>query len=435
VSIGGSKAGATGAAGAFCLAADINTLATPPANFSVANGLPVQGLQFLQVSFRDGSKLVGSRPLSGPDTTIGSKCFSVGGSKAGATGQTGDFCLASDLMPSTTAPAHFSVADSLPVASLQIIQVTFRNAVFDQSQQFPMAGAKCTSVGGSGSVNEDTGGFCLVSELRSPTKDLVSFAAANKLPAAGLQFLQVTFKDGYSVDSAGHLIDTPRGAECLSTKGSTASTGVSGEFCLVSELSALATGFADFSMANDLPVEGLQFLQVMFADDSALDKPSGDSALGEPSDSSALDEPSDDRPLEQPLNNIKCKSAGGSTAAVGSSNGFCLAADRPTSKTSYANLSVANNLPVTALQFVQVPFKEGGQAPGPRKPVDAGAAMGVTLSDVANFPDQGLSFPDIAHIAGRKQHYFRVSDLASGIALRSSPIVQPDNHPVFWISR
>ncbi|MEQ1559082.1 MAG: hypothetical protein ABL933_09135 [Methyloglobulus sp.] len=408
ISRAGSKAGVTGRMGAFCLAADINALKTPPAHFSVGNALPMKGLQFMQVSFRDGSKIIGSIPLPRPGTAIGSKCISVGGSRSSATGKTGDFCIAADLMPSVTAPVHFSVANSLAVASLQILQVAFRDAGV-QTSPLSVTGAKCISIGGSNAVNQDAGGFCLASDLKTPSTGLSGFAVANKLSAASLQFLQVSFRDRYTDDGAGHLLGTPMGAECRSFGNSTASTGAMGEFCLVSKLSTLSTGFANFSMANDLPVEGLQFLQVQFADGKAL---------------------------AQTINDIKCKSAGGSTSAIGNTKGFCLTADRRISSTNYANLSVANNLPITALQFVQIPFRGGSQAVGLRQPADAGAATGMTVSDAVPFPThQSIFLPDFARIAGRKQQYFGISEAGSKIVMHTSPIAHSDNVPVFWISR
>jgi hypothetical protein len=404
VSVGGSKAGAAGNTGAFCLAADIKASNTPSANFSVANGLPVEGLQLLQVSFRDGSKLVGSRPFTAAGAATGAKCVSVGGSNAGATGAIGDFCVASDLVAAATSPAKFSLANSLPVASLQLLQITFKDGKLDGSN-LPIAGAKCASVGGSSAVNGGLGGFCLVSDLSTSATNLANFAVANKLPAAGLQFLQVTFRDGFSIDKSGNLLTTPLGAKCVSANGGSATTGATGEFCLVSKLSTLASGFAGFSIANDLPVKGLQFLQVMFGDSSPL----GGSA---------------DTPI--------CKSAGGSTSAVGANSGFCLTSDRRMSNTSYANFSVANNLPVTALQFVQAPFRDSSQQRDPRSPADAGAVTGVTLSYVAS---SHLPLPNLARFAGHKQRYFGITEQASGIVMRSNPHKLPDVQPVFWLGR
>jgi hypothetical protein len=404
VSVGGSKAVAAGNTGAFCIAADIKASKTSPANFSVANGLPVEGLQFLQVSFRDGSKVVGSRPFTGAGVATGAKCVSVGGSNAGATGAAGDFCVASDLIAAASPPAKFSVANSLSVASLQLLQITFKEGKLDGTI-LSDAGAKCASVGGSSAVNGDLGGFCLVSDLSTSTTDLANFAVANNLPAAGLQFLQVTFRDGFSVDQSGNLLATPIGAECVSANDGSATTGATGEFCLVSKLSTLTAGFAGFSIANDLPVQGLQFLQVMFGDDG---------------------------PLGEPTDKPTCISAGGSASAVGANSGFCLTADRLISDTSYANFSVANNLPVKSLQFVQAPFRDGDQQTDPRTQVDVGAATGITLSDAVS---PRLPLPNLTLFAGHKQRYFGITEQASGIVMHSSPRTLPDIQPIFWLGR
>ena len=415
VSVGGSSAGATGDAGAFCLASDISTSATPPANFSVANGLPVEGLQFLQVTFRDGSKLVGSRRFPVAGVPMGAKCVSVGGSNAGATGGAGDFCLASDLITSATPPANFSVANSLPVASLQFLQVTFRdNNPLDESRHFPDAGAplgaKCASVSGSTATTGDAGGFCLVSDLSTSPMDLANFSVANDLPVAGLQFLQVTFRDSNPPDESGDPPGTgmPMGAECVSVDGSTASNGDTGEFCVVSDLSTLTAGFANFSMANDLPVAGMQFLQVMFGDGSA---PGGSAHSPE------------------------CVSDGGSTSATGKPGGSCLVSDRLISKTSYANFSVANALPVAALQFVQVPFRDSSPLDDSRRFSSAGAPTGVIIPDPAGLVFHRPSPPVLAGIADHPQHYFRVSKRRSGIKMHLGPHGHHRPHPVFWLGR
>jgi hypothetical protein len=392
---GGSDAGATGDAGSFCLASDIKTSATPPANFSVANGLPVEGLQFLQVTFQNGSRLVGSRRLPDTGATVGAKCMSIGGSNAGATGSAGDFCLASDLFTSTTAPANFSMANSLPVASLQFLQVTFRDG--NQPHHFPGVSTKCASVSGSTAANGDAGGFCLVSDLSTSATDLANFAVANNLPAAGLQFLQVTFRDGNSIAESSAV--TPTGAECVSVDGSTASNGDIGESCVASDLSTLTAGFANFSIANDLPVVGLQFLQVMFGD-------------GSPQNTAGLSQ--------------KCASAGGSTSATGDPNGFCLVSERRVSKTNYANFSVANDAPVTDLQFVQVPVRDSN----PRGFSSARVPVGVIISDPARLR---LPPPIMAGIADHPLRYYDVAQRRSGIKMLLGPRERQHSPPMFWI--
>ncbi len=395
LSRGGSNAGATGDAGSFCLAADIKAVKATPANFSVSNGIPVEGLQYLQVTFQDGSKLVGSRRLPGGGAAAGAKCISIGGSNAGSTGENGDFCLASDLITSTTAPANFSVANSLPVVSLQLLQVTFRdNNPFDQLGNLPGFGAKCVSANGTVAANGDSGGFCLVSNLSASIRNQANFAVANGLSAAGLQFLQISFLNGYSSIGKPPVAGVPLSAECISSDGSIATAG-NGETCLVSQLSTLADGFENISMANDLPVKGLQFLQVMFRDGA---------------------------PTKSSNNAQQCVSVGGSNSTFGNAGGFCLASDRRISKTNYANFSLANNLPVTSLKFIQIPNREGGHAFEPRRPEDIGSATGVAIYEA---PNNSPSLPILSLFAGHRQHYFSIHEQLSEIALNPQPALDP----------
>ena len=271
MSAGGSTA-ATGDDGGFCLASDLSTSKTGIAKFAFANGLPAAGLQFLEITFADGGSPGGSRHSSG----AGAKCVLIGGSTA-ATGDAGRFCLASDLKTSSTSFANLSIANDLPVVGMQYLQVTFRDGSpldgsghsLDASE--PM-GAECVSVDGSTATTGDAGEFCLASDLRTLTAGAANFAVANGLLVASMQYLQVTFRDGSPLGGSGH---SPAGAECVSVSGSTAATGNPGGFCLVSDRNT-KTGFANFAVANDLPVAALQFVRVPFRKGGSLaDAPMG----------------------------------------------------------------------------------------------------------------------------------------------------------------
>ena len=260
VSVGGSTA-ATGDDGGFCLASDLSTSTTGIAKFAFANGLPAAGLQFLQITSRDGSQFVGSRP-------IGPKCVSAGGSTA-ATGDDGGFCLASDLNTSTATIAKFAFANGLPAAGLQFLQIAFADGGSPGgSPHSSGAGAKCVSIGGSTATTGDAGRFCLVSDLSTSTAGSANLSVANELPVADMQYLQVTFREGSRSGPSAHASE-PMGAECVSVDGSTATTGDAG-VCLASDLRTLTAGAANFAVANDLLVAGMQYLQVTFRDGSPL---------------------------------------------------------------------------------------------------------------------------------------------------------------------
>lgn len=415
VSVGGSTA-ATGNAGGFCLASDLSTLSTEFASFSVANDLPVTGIQFLQVTLRDGSQLVGSRDIPDTDAPIGAVCVSVGGSTAAAIGSAGGFCLAVDL--TSDIPAAFAVANGLPVAGLQFLQVTFG----DSSQLGGPRGspdadtpkrAECLSTNGSTAATGDAGGFCLASDLSASTMGVANLSVANDLPVAGMHFLQVTFGDGGTFDVFRPGADAPMGAECVSQGGSAAVTGDAGLSCLASDLSASTTGEANLSVANDLPIASMQFLQALFGDGS---QPRGSRGIG------GLDG--------------ECVSVEGSTATTGNTEGFCLVSDRSTSTTGFANFSVANALPVSALHFLQVPFRDDNQLD--RSSfflLGEGAPMGVVISDSVGARFLRRSLPAIAGVAGHDNRYFRISQRRSGIEIQSSPNQRRRFRPAFWTSR
>jgi RTX calcium-binding nonapeptide repeat (4 copies) len=166
---------------------------------------------------------------------------------------------------------------------MHYLQVTFGD---DSPRQFPGAGeplaAECVSVDGSTATTGDAGEFCLASDLRTLTADTANFAAANDLFVAGLHYLQVTFRDGSPLAKSGH--SPGAGAKCGSVGGSTAATGNTRGFCLVSDRNTSKTGFANFAVANDSPVATLQFVRVPFRDRDSPDGsrliPSADPPMG-----------------------------------------------------------------------------------------------------------------------------------------------------------
>ena len=408
VSVGGSTA-ATGDGGGFCLASDLSTSTMGIAKFAFANGLPAAGLQFLQITSRDGSQFVGSRPIPSAGAPTGPVCVSVGGSSAATKDEgEGAFCLASDLSTSSAGFAKFAFANSLPAAGLQFLQIAFADRGSPGgSRHPPRAGAQCVSVGGSTAATGDGGAFCLVSDLSTSKTGFANLSVANDLPVAAMHYLQVTFRDGSPGSGLSPDASELMGAECVSVDGSTATTGDAGEFCLASDLSTLTAGAANFAVANDLIVAGMQYLQVTFRD-------------GSPRHSSRA--------------RAECVSVDGSTAATGNAGGFCLVSDRNTSKTRFANFAVANDLPVAALQFVRVPFRDGSSLDGSRRIPRADAPMGVVISDPDRVPIDRLFPPALAGIADHPQRYFRISKRRSGIVMRLSP-GRRHPHPVFWLSR
>lgn len=389
VSAGGSSA-TNENDGGFCLASDISTSETDFANFSVDNALPVTGMQFLQATFGDGSTQSAS-------ATIGAECQSIPGSTSAIVND-GGFCLASDLTRSITDFARFSVGNGLPVVSLQFLQVKF--AISNSFGGAPLAGrdTECVSIGGSTASIGTSAGFCLASDLSTSTEEFADFSVAHAAPATDLHFLQVTFATNNL--PGGPL--PPSGAECLSKDGSIAAIGNPDEFCLLSDLIGSSTGSARIAVANDLPISGLQLLQATFGDGGSL--PS--QGLG-----------------------AECVSADGSTATTGNAEGFCLASDRGTLTTGFANLSVANDLPIATLHFLQVPFRDDSQLNSLRYKLGEGAPMGAVIFDP---PARILQppLPGIVGIASHKNQYFRITQRRSGVKIQSggNPLAE------FWLS-
>ncbi|MEE9424696.1 MAG: hypothetical protein V3V18_06920 [Methylococcales bacterium] len=392
----------------FCLAADLNTSISGLANFAVANELPVAGMQFLQATFADGSTLGANAPISADSA----ECVSAGGSLSSQVNSEG-FCLASDLSRSASTFANFAVANGLPVVGLQFLQV-----LFSETGASSDTNTDCASVGGSSAATGSTGGFCLASDLSTSTAGLANFSVAHDVPVTNLQFLQVTFEDAesssesFSFPGAG----APSGAECISVDDSIAAIANPQGFCLVSDLMESLEDSADITIANNLSVSGMQFLQAEFA------------AGGLPASSGG---------------GAECASDAGSIAAAGNPEGFCLVADLINSTMESANIAVANDLPVVAWEFIQVPSENVPPLDGSGNPTDAGVPVGVVVSGFEEFPfiptpddlPEEISSSALVDSVESQTPFFHLSDQTNGIEIYSTPYWRTYPHLGLWIGR
>ncbi|MCK5831310.1 MAG: hypothetical protein KAH20_13530 [Methylococcales bacterium] len=386
--------------GGFCLASDINTSLSGIANFSVANELPVTGMQFMQVVFKDGSTLDSK-------VQIGAECSSAGGSTS-TPESTDSFCMASDLSRSTTAFANFAVANGIPVVGLQFLQVMFEEG---ETSNTPGTRTQCGSMGGSTAETGNTGGFCLASNLSTSTAGFTSFSMAHDIPVSDLQFLQVTFEDVRSYDA--HLSSSDQGtqvgAECISVDGSSASIGNPKAFCLASDLIESVINSADIAITNDLPVSGMQYLQIKFADGDSINH------------------------LSFPSIDAKCISGDGSNATASNPTGFCLVSDLINSTTESANISIANDLPITALEFLQVPSKNTPPFVGTNNSQGAKMPEGMFISGFKKFPFNAIpgKLSNLKLSSQRRKNqtpFFHLSNKTKGIEINSIPYWQTYPH-------
>lgn len=407
VSDGGSSAASESLEG-FCLATDLNTTIANAASFSVANELPVAGMQFLQVVFSDGSTLGSSAP-------IGAECISSGESISAPENAEG-FCLASDLSRSTSAFANFAVANGLPVAGLQFVQVLFADNVASTSSG---VSTECTLIGGSTATTGSNGGFCLTSDLSTSVAGFANFSIAHDVPVTDLQFLQITFEGAgssegvFSSPGAG----APIGAECISVEGSIAAIDNPNGFCLVSDLVESSIDNAGLAIANNLPVSGMQFLQMKFSD-----------AGGVPSSVDSI---------------ADCVSDEGSTAVSGNPGGFCLVSDLINSTVESANISVANDLPVMSWEFLQVPSKNVSPIVGSNNPLSSGVPKGVVVSSFEEIPfalDATDNFDTaspfiLENIINSQRSLFHFSDQTNGVEVYSTPYWRTYPNIGLWVGR
>jgi hypothetical protein len=233
-----------------------------------------------------------------------------------------------------------------------------------------------------------------------------------------LQFLQVTFEDAgssgesFSFPGAG----APSGAECISVNDSIAAIANPEGFCLVSDLMESLEDSADITIANNLSVSGMQFLQAEFAA-GELPPSSGGGA--------------------------ECASDAGSIAAAGNPEGFCLVADLINSTMESANIAVANDLPVVAWEFIQVPSENVPPLDGPGNPTDAGVPVGIVISGFEEFPfiptpddsPEEISSAALVDSVDSQTPFFHLSDLSDGIEIYSTPYWRTYPHLGLWVGR
>jgi len=408
----GGSAAASESLGGFCLAADLNSSIANSANFSVANEVPVVGMQYLQVVFKEGGTLTSSAPM-------GAECISSGGAASAPENSEG-FCLASDLSRSTAAFANFAVANGLPVAGLQFIQVLFADGGTGTAST---AGTECASIGGSNATTGTTGGFCLAADHSTSAAGFANFSIAHDATVSDLQFLQLTFEDA---NGSGRIFSSPgagapTGAECVSIDGSIAAINDPNGFCLVSDLMESSIDSAGLTLANKLPVSGMQFLQVKFADGG--DSPSSVSSTAE------------------------CVSDDGSTASAGNPGGFCLVSDMINSTAESASITVANDLPVMSWEFLQVPSKAAPPLVGSNNPLGVGIPKGVIVSGFEEIPfiptaDDNTEIETETEIPAipdnnlvNQAAFFHLSNQTNGIEPFSTPYWRTYPNIGLWVGR
>lgn len=240
----GGAVGHNGRPGGSCLASDLDTGIEGSARLAFANDTPMAQLQFLQITFRNGSPL--------PGAPAGTGCLSDGGSSA-SSGTAGGFCFAADLNTTNTlGSAHFAIANRLSAVGMQFLQVTYGAA----GPGGIGGGAACAAEAGSFASIGNPGGACEASDYSS-SDGTANFTMANELPAGGLQFFQATF------GQPGSGFDAP-GQSCVSSDGSVARTGNSDGFCLVADRGRRNRGLASFAVANDSGVSNMEYVQIPF---------------------------------------------------------------------------------------------------------------------------------------------------------------------------
>jgi hypothetical protein len=283
------------------------------------------------------------------------------------------------------------------------------------------AGTECVSIGGSSATTGTTGGFCLAADLSTSAAGFANFSVAHDATVSDLQFLQVTFEDAsgsdrlFSSPGAG----APVGAECISVDGSIAAINDPNGFCLVSDLIESTIDSAGLTFANKLPVSGMQFLQVKFANGG--EAPSSLSSTAE------------------------CVSDDGSTAAAGNPGGFCLVSDMVNSTVESANFTVANDLPVMSWEFLQVPSKDAPPLVGSNNPLGVGVPKGVVISGFEEFPfiptqdgnlDTETPPPSILdNNLVNQAMFFHLSSQTNGIEPFSTPYWRTYPNIGLWVGR
>jgi hypothetical protein len=280
-------------------------------------------------------------------------------------------------------------------------------------------GTECVSIGGSTATTGTAGGFCLAADLSSSAAGFTNFSIAHDATVSDLQFLQVAFENA---SGSGELplslgAGAPTGAECISVDGSIAAINQSNGFCLVSDLIESSIDSAGLTMANKLPVSGMQFLQVKFA--NAGETPSSFNSSAE------------------------CVSDDGSTAAAGNPGGFCLVSDLINSTVESANISVANDLPVMSWEFLQVPSKNAPSLASSNNLLGAGIPKGIVISGFEEIPfipalDDNLNSepsPILENIEASPATSYHLSNQTNGMEINSTPYWRTYPNIGLWVGR
>lgn len=390
----------------FCMAADLSASETDIQNFSFKNDFPATGIQFIQAIFADGSIQTNSAQM-------GQECLSPDGSPASIEGEnSGGFCMISTLKKSITEFSTFSLANALPMVSLQFIQVQFKD-ISNQSESFSPSVVECQSVGGSAAQATGKDGFCLSSDLSNSTVKSANFSFAHNAPVTDLVFVQLTFSNSNLTD--GQLLPSglgaPIGAECISVAGSISAGGNLEGSCLVSDLIISATASANIALANDLPISGLQFFQASFAEQANSNQP----------------------PPTLPVR-AECISMNGSIAATEKLNGFCLASDLQTT-TGSAVFTIANNLPVTSWEFIQVPSKDATPLSGSSNSASGEVPDGIAVSNNVALPFNLQAEDSLVYNLDPLTEYFHISNQTIGMEIHSTLYWRDYPNLAIWLGR
>ncbi len=390
----------------FCMAADLSASDTDIQHFSFKNDLPATGIQFMEAIFADGSTQTSSAQMS-------QECLLPDGSPASFEGEdSGGFCMISSLRKSISEFSTFSLANGLPMVSMQFIQIQFKD-IASQSQSSDRSLVECQSVGGSAAQATGKEGFCLSSDLSNSIVKSANFSIAHNAPVTDLVFVQLTFSDDNITNGqpSPSGLGAPIGAECISVAGSISAGGNIEGSCLVSDLVISATASANIALANDLPISGLQFFQASFADQ-------GDS-----------NQPSPTLPVR-----AECVSMNGSIAATEKTNGFCLASDLQTA-TGSAVFTIANDLPVTSWEFIQVPSKDASPLSGSSNSASGEVPDGIAISNNMAVPFNLQAEDSLAYYLDPLTRYFHISNQTIGMEVHSTLYWRDYPNLAIWLGR
>lgn len=294
---------------------------------------------------------------------------------------------------------------------MQFLQILFSD---NKSRSPTGASTKCVLNDGSTSTSGTSGGFCLASDISTSLKEHTNFTVAHNVPVTNLQLLQITFKDrgleqfsllspmsskkrAININANDTLFSSlgagaPIGAECISVDGSIAAIGTVKGSCLISDLIGSSLSTANIAFANNIAISGLQFFQATFGEGNSIPAPTS----------------------------TKCVTPGGSKATAENGNGFCLVSDIISPTIGSANFSFANNLPITAWEFLQLPS-------------NAGTPIGVVVSKSVEMPFDLRTSLTVAGPIGIQPHYFHLSDQTSEMEIISTPYWRFYPHIGLWV--